>query len=63
MTQKELLYVEDAINHEQIIIQICNESLNNIDDESLISHLKNEIEIHTSLKEQLINILKEKANG
>ena len=27
MTQKELLYVEDAIGHEQNIIKIINESL------------------------------------
>ena len=63
MTQKELLYVEDAIGHEQSIIKICNESINTLDDDNLISFLKNEIKLHTSIKEKLINILKEKSNG
>lgn len=63
MTQKELLYLEDAIGHEQNIIKICNESLKNIQDENLISFMEKEIENHTSLKEHLINRLEEKANG
>ena len=34
MTQKELLYVEDAIGHEKNIISICNETLNCLEDSS-----------------------------
>ena len=63
MTQKELLYLEDAIGHEQNIIKICNESLKNIEDERLISFMKKEIEKHTSLQESLINKLEEIVNG
>jgi len=61
MTQKELSYIEDAIGHEENIIKIITE-LNSIDDSELISFLENEIKIHTSLKEKLMNLLKEKSN-
>ena len=63
MTQKELLYLEDAIGHEQNIIKICNESLNIITDDKLKQFIDNELTKHNSLKESLINTLKEKANG
>ena len=35
MTQKELAYVEDAIGHEENIIKICNESIKNLEDDTL----------------------------
>ena len=54
MTEKELLYIEDAIGHEQNIISICNESLNMLDDEKLISFIKNEIKHHKKIEESLI---------
>lgn len=63
MTQKELLYLEDAIGHEQNLAKICEESLNLIDDDQLNNFIKNELDKHNSLKEELINKLKEKANG
>lgn len=62
MTQKELLYVEDAIGHEQSIINIINESINNMEDEELINFLQAECKKHTSMKEKLINMLEAKAN-
>ena len=63
MTQKELLYLEDAIGHEQSIIKICEESLKLLSDEQLTSFIENEINKHNSLKEELMTMLKEKANG
>ena len=63
MSQKELLYLEDAVGHEESIIAMCNESVNQIDDEELISFLNNEISSHTETKQKLMNILEEKANG
>lgn len=62
MTQKELLYVEDAIGHETNIISICEESIKNITNDDLISFLETEIELHTKTKENLINLLEEKSN-
>ena len=62
MTQKELAYVEDAIGHETNIIKICNESMNYLEDNSLKDYLQNEISIHTSMKEKLLNLLEVKVN-
>lgn len=63
MTQKELLYVEDAIGHENSIIKICHESIKMLSDEELISFLESEIAKHTTTKEKLTNLLEAKANG
>ena len=63
MTQKELLYLEDAIGHEQNIIKIINDNINNLENEKLITFMNNELNIHNKRKELLINLLKEKANG
>lgn len=62
MTQKELLYFEDAIGHEGNIIKICEESVKNLQDERLVSFMENEINIHTSLKEKLMNLMEEKSH-
>ncbi|MBE6161522.1 MAG: hypothetical protein E7158_04830 [Firmicutes bacterium] len=62
MTQKELLYVEDAIGHEQNIIDICNETKNMLTDESLISFIEKELKKHTTMYEKLIKCLEDKSN-
>jgi len=62
MTQKELLYVEDAIEHEKSIIKICQEALNNIDEE-FKSFFNDEIRIHQENENRLLTLLGEKANG
>ncbi len=62
MTQKELLYVEDAIGHETSIIEILNESLEVLDDEKLITFIEEEIEKHNDLKQGLINLLEDEIN-
>ena len=63
MTQKELSYVEDAIGHEENIIKICNESINELDEETLKEFLQNEVNVHTAMKEKLLYLLEVKANG
>ena len=63
MTQKELLYVEDAISHEKIIIDVCNDLLTHIDDDNIADFINNEISNHESLKENLLNMLEAKSNG
>ena len=62
MTQKELLYYEDAIMHESSIISIINDYKDKVSDE-LKDFFSKEISIHQNLKDNLINLLKEKANG
>ena len=63
MTQKELLYLEDAIGHESNIIKLVNNAINNLQDEELRSFMQNELTKHESLKKNLINLLGEKSNG
>ena len=62
MTQKELSYVEDAIEHESNIIKIISEGIKNLEDENLVTFMQVELNTHTSMKEKLINLLEEKAN-
>lgn len=63
MSQKELLYLEDAVGHEESIIAICNDRISEIDDEEIVSFLNNEIQKHTETKEKLMNLLEVKSNG
>ena len=62
MTQKELLYLEDAIGHEKNIIKICEDIVKNLDDQNLVTFIENEISIHTNTKDNLINTLEVKSN-
>lgn len=62
MTQKELSYVEDAIGHEQNIISIFENLMNNLEDEKLVSFLTNEINNHKKIEKKLTNLLEVKAN-
>ena len=63
MTQKELLYVEDAIGHEKIIIDVCNDLLEHIEDEEISSFIQNELRNHENIKNNLMNMLEVKSNG
>ena len=62
MTQKELLYVEDAVGHESSIIKILNKSLEFLEDDKLITFINEEIEKHEDLKQGLLNLLEDEAN-
>lgn len=62
MTQKELLYIEDAIGHETNTIAILDESINMIEDEELKKFLKSESKKHTNLKDKLLKYMEDKEN-
>lgn len=62
MTQKELLYFEDAIGHEKNVISIIKESLELLESEDLISFMEEQLEEHKDMEEKLTNLLKENAN-
>jgi len=62
MTQKELLYFEDAVGHECSIISILEDTKNKLEDSSLVDFIDNEITIHKNMKEELMNVLEEKTN-
>ena len=63
MTQKELLYVEDAICHEDNIINICNDIISRLDDEDVINFIKEELEGHNNTKNKLMDLLEDNVNG
>lgn len=63
MTEKELLYVEDAVEHEEAIIKICNDFLTKLNDQKLSNFISGEINSHQEMKDKLMNLLKEKVNG
>ena len=62
MTQKELLYVEDAVGHEQNIIKILDESLANLEDDTLVSFMEKELKKHASTLKKLLSVLEDKSN-
>lgn len=63
MTQKELLYFEDAIGHESNVIKIVKNNIDSLMDENLKEFMEEELSKHKNLKEKLLNLLGEKANG
>ncbi len=62
MTQKELLYVEDAIGHETTIIKVCEDMMKKLEDDNLISFIENEVQIHENTKQNLLDMLEVKSN-
>ncbi len=62
MTQKELLYLEDAVGHEKNLISICEESINMLESDELISFFEQEKSIHEKLLDELIGALEDKSN-
>ena len=62
MTQKELLYFEDAIKHEENIINICNVMIKSLKDNNLITFLKKQVRKHTTMYELLLKTMEEKVN-
>ena len=62
MTQKELLYLEDAIGHEKSIITICDETISFLEDKNLISFMKSEQRKHTNTLNRLMKVLEDKCN-
>ncbi len=62
MTQKELLYYEDAIGHEVNTIDICNFIIENLDDDDLKAFMKRQLKKHEANKKLLLSKMEELAN-
>ena len=62
MTQKELLYLEDAISHEDIIISVIEDIIKNLENEELVSFMSEEENKHKNTKQKLLTLMEEKAN-
>lgn len=55
MTSKELLYIEDALGHEQFFINNCS-SLN-LEDETLMNYIKELKDEHCKIYQKFLNLL------
>ena len=62
MTQKELLYYEDAIMHEDATIKICEDIAQRLKDSDLISFMNNEVKHHKMIKNKLLTQMEECLN-
>lgn len=61
MTEKELLYVEDAINHEVYMITTCREVEDCLTDENLVKFVKKFGHKHETILEMFMNLLEKEA--
>ncbi len=62
MTQKELLYMEDAIGHEVNLVAICKYFIDNLEDNNLKSFMKAEQKKHEALKTKLLKVMEDAVN-
>ena len=62
MTQKDLLYLEDAIGHETNLVSIYEYYVEILQDTNLKAFLKSEIKKHQSLKTKLLKTMEDIAN-
>ncbi len=62
MTQKELLYMEDAIGHEQNLETIFNNFSNELEDKSLASFIQKLTKKHHNLSDKLLKVMEDLAN-
>ena len=61
MTQKELLYVEDAIGHEDVIINNIHDYINCLEESDLVDFMQKELRTHEKIKKELFNLFEEKS--
>ena len=62
MTQKDLLYLEDAIGHETNLINIYTYYSEIIEDQNLQKFLNDQTKKHESIKQKLLKTMEEIAN-
>lgn len=57
MTQKELLYIEDALSHEKYFKTKCNETINQIKDTELKSYVQQMADQHSQIFDSFYSLL------
>lgn len=62
MTQKELLYIEDAIGHEKVLIDNIKDYINCLQEEDLIEFMQKELRNHEKIKNDFIKLLESESN-
>lgn len=53
MSQKELNYIEDAYNHEKLLISILNNELECLESDEYIDMFKSHIECHENMMKRI----------
>jgi hypothetical protein len=56
MTEKELLYIEDAVNHEIYTIRVLKEAICSLESDNLIKVVNKLIKYHTKQLDMLMDI-------
>ena len=62
MTQKELLYLEDAIGHEQSILKILESFEGRLEDKSISKYINSEMAKHKKTLNKLMNFMEDISN-
>ena len=62
MTQKELLYFDDAISHEQNICAYIEFAISHLTDNKLIEFMKKELKNHEMIESKLLGVLEDSQN-
>ena len=57
MTEKELLYIEDALGHEKYFKDKCNETIANLQDPELKNLVSTMLEKHGKIDQSFYNLL------
>ena len=57
MSQKELLYVEDGINHERMVTAYLYNAKDNLEDKNIQSFIEKQIRTHEKLERNLLKVL------
>ncbi len=57
MTEKELLYIEDALSHEKYFQTKCNETINQIQDQSLKKSVQEIAQKHNQTFQNFYSLL------
>lgn len=57
MTSKELLYVEDALGHENFMKSCANKTAGQLTDPTLSSYMRELEGLHTNLANKFLNLL------
>lgn len=62
MTEKELLYYDDAINHEQYLESYIEFAISNLEDNKLIEFMKKELRNHEMIESKLFSVMEDIIN-
>ena len=62
MTEKELLYFEDAISHEQNLCAYIEYAISVLEDNKLIEFMKKELKIHEMIESKLLGVMEDTCN-